>query len=254
MGAVRFGRQITTAFALACLLFASSASMADDGTLSPAQKDAVEDIVRQYLKDHPEVLVEAIQGLRAKQESDRRAQAQTALNTHAAALRNDPASPVAGNPNGDVTVVEFFDYRCGYCKRVYPSIMALLGEDQNVRYVLKEFPILGPESEFASRAAQAIWFSNQDKYMPFHQTLMTMKGNLTEGRVRGAAEKLGIAPNALRKAMADPRVADTLRANYALAKALGINGTPAFVIGNELVPGALDSAALKRLIGDARKG
>ena len=133
-------------------------------------------------------------------------------------------------------------------------LVSLLGEDPNIRYVFKEFPILGPESEFASRAAQAVWFEDQDKYVPFHHALMGMKGNLTEARVLREAENIGIDTERLRTAMASPEVTSALQSNYALAKALGINGTPAFVIGDELVPGALDIAALKRLIVDARKG
>lgn len=248
------GRLIVSAIALAALVFAGTASAAGDGPLSSAQKDAVENIVREYLKENPEILVEAIRALRTKQEEAKRQQAQAALVAHSAALRNDPASPVGGNLNGDVTIVEFFDYRCGFCKRVFPAIMTLLGEDPNIRYVFKEFPILGPESEFASRAAQAVWFEDQNKYMPFHHALMGMKGNLTEARVLKEAEKIGIDTERLRTAMASPEVTSALQSNYALAKALGINGTPAFVIGDELVPGALDIAALKRLIVDARKG
>ena len=254
MTVTKRGRPVISAVVLAALFFAGGASAADHGTMPPAEKAAIEDIVREYLKNNPEILIEAIQALRAKQEAARRQQARAALTAHTNKLRNDPASPVGGNPDGDVTVVEFFDYRCGFCKRVFPAIMTLLGEDPNIRYVLKEFPILGPESEFASRAALGIWFENRDKYMPFHRTLMAMKGDLTEARVLKEAEKFGIDIERLRTAMVSPQVTSALQSNYALAKALGINGTPAFVIGDELVPGALDLAALKRLIVDARKG
>ena len=165
-------------------------------------------------------------------------------------LLNDPASPVGGNPDGDVTLVEFFDYQCPYCKTIFPSIQALLAEDRNLRYVFKEFPILGKASVFAARAALAA--HRQGKYLEFHMAVMPAKGKLTEARVMRLAKTAGLDTDRLRRDMADGTIDDMIRRNLELASALNVNGTPAFVIGDKIVRGAIDLAALKKLISQAR--
>ena len=132
--------------------------------------------------------------------------------------------------------------------------MTLLESDGNIRYVFKEFPILGPASHVAARAALAAWNLDKDSYLPFHAAMMGARGRLTEARIMKIAEDNGIDGTALRRAMADPKIDAALKANTELASALGINGTPAFVIGGEIVPGAVDLASLRRLIEAARKG
>ncbi|NQU59375.1 MAG: DsbA family protein, partial [Rhodospirillales bacterium] len=145
-------------------------------------------------------------------------------------------------------------YRCGYCKKVFPTVQALLKEDGNIRYVLKEFPILGPVSVIASQAALAVWNNTPEKYMAFHTALMTARGQLSEERILSLAEDLDIDTAAIRKGMNDAVVSDELNKNMKLAQSLGIEGTPAFVIGQELAPGAIGMDELKRLISVARKG
>jgi len=167
---------------------------------------------------------------------------------------DDPLTPVGGNPKGNVTVVEFFDYRCGYCKRAHPTIKQLLAEDPSIRYLYKEFPILGDESVFASRAAVAAWLIAPAKYGGFHDALMAAQGALPAAKVMKIAAEAGLDTVALRRAMDDPRVAESLRANAEIARAVGINGTPAFIFGDELVPGAIDLAAMKQLVVQARGG
>ena len=166
-------------------------------------------------------------------------------------LLNDPASPVGGNPDGDVTLVEFFDYQCPYCKTIFPSIQALLAEDRNLRYVFKEFPILGRASVFAARAALAA--RRQGKYLEFHTALMPARGKLTETRVMRLAEKVGLDVDRLRRDMADGTIDDSIRRNRELARALDVNGTPAFVIGDTVVPGAVDIDTLRSLIARERQ-
>ncbi len=164
---------------------------------------------------------------------------------------NDPASPVGGNPDGDVTLVEFFDYQCPYCKRIFPSIQALLAEDRNLRYVFKEFPILGKESVFAARAALAA--QRQGKYLEFHMAVMTAKGKLTEARVMRLAKTAGLDVDRLRRDMADGTVDAMIRRNLDLADGLGIFSTPVFIIGDTQIPGAVEIDTLKTLIARARK-
>ncbi len=166
-------------------------------------------------------------------------------------LLNDPASPVGGNPDGDVTLVEFFDYQCPYCKKVLPSIQALLAEDRNLRYVFKEFPILGKASVFAARAALAA--HRQGKYLEFHMAVMPAKGKLTEARVMRLAKTAGLDTDRLRRDMADGTIDDSIRRNLELASALNVNGTPAFVIGDTVVPGAVDIDTLRSLIARERQ-
>jgi protein-disulfide isomerase len=166
-------------------------------------------------------------------------------------LLHDPNSPVLGNPRGAVTVVEFFDYRCPYCKQVEPALEALLGEDRQLRFVYKEFPVLGADSVTASRAALAA--KKQGKYDAFHRAMMTLKGQINEAAVFKTAESVGLDVERLKRDIASPEVARALKANTDLAEALDIRGTPAFVIGDEIVPGAIDLASLKQLIATARK-
>ncbi len=160
---------------------------------------------------------------------------------------------MAGNAEGDITIVEFFDYRCGYCKRVFPAIQELIETDGNIRYVFKEFPILGPDSMVAARAAQAVWFIDPDRYLDFHAALMGARGGLSEDRVLDIAAKAGLDRDAVKKGMDDPRVAEALADNLGLGRVLGVNGTPAFVIGGELVPGAIDLDAMKERVAEARR-
>ena len=164
-------------------------------------------------------------------------------------LRAHPLSPVSGNVEGDVTVVEFFDYQCGYCKRALPTMEALLETDPDVRVVWKEFPILGPVSDFAARAAMAS--ARQDLYLPFHLALMR-EPKLTEGKVLEIASKTGLDTARLQQDMEDPAIQAYLDETRALAREIGITGTPAFVIGGRLVPGVVDSARMKELVASAR--
>ena len=158
-------------------------------------------------------------------------------------------SPVSGNPKGDVTLVEFFDYQCGYCKRSLKPVKDLLETDRQLRIVWKEFPILGPVSRFAARAAMAS--EKQGRYLEFHVAVMGSRGKLTEDRVMDIAGSVGLDVQRLRREMDDPAIEEYLDETIRLARVLGIEGTPAFVIGDTLVPGAVGGARLKELIARA---
>ncbi len=213
-------------------------------------REAIERIVREYLLEHPEVIMEALQALEERQRTAQRQRASESLNARRSELVGDPATPVGGNPQGDVTVVEFFDYRCGYCKSVAPALKQLVKEDSKVRLVYKEFPILGPESILAARAALAA--GGQGKYVALHDALMTASESLTLPVILTIAGQVGLDTARLQKDMESPAILAVIQRNHELAQALGINGTPAFVVGSELVPGAVDLAALKRLVDQAR--
>lgn len=227
-------------------------SKAPARTFSPAEKQAFETLIRDYILNNPEVVIESIQSLRQREEKEGRDRAKVNLVKMREEILNDPATPVGGNPEGDVSIVEFFDYRCGFCKRVFPAVMEVLRTDKNVRYVFKEFPILGPDSVTAAKAALAAWTLDKGKYKSFHVALMGTKGALPESRVMRIAAKTGLDVEALKKAMNDPGIEEMIQKNLALAEALDINGTPAFIIGDEVIRGAIDLAALRRLVSQAR--
>ena len=161
-------------------------------------------------------------------------------------------SPVSGNPKGDVTLVEFFDYQCGYCKQSLKPVRDLLETDRQLRVVWKEFPILGPVSRFAARVAMAS--KKQGRYLEFHGAVMGSRGKLTEDRVMAIAGSVGLDIQRLRRDMEDPAIENYLDETIRLARVLGIRGTPAFVIGDTLVPGVVGGARLKEFIAKARSG
>ena len=214
-------------------------------------KKRIERIIREYLINNPEVLEEAIRALQAKREARRQTAARASIRKNRKQIYSDPEDPVGGNPNGDVTIVEFFDYRCGYCKRVAPVVEKALAKDKKIRLVYKEFPVLGPNSVLAARAALAS--RAQGKYLVFHKALMKAKISYDEASIMKIAALVGIDTARLKKDMQAPVIQAQIAKNHALARSLNIRGTPAFVIGDQLFPGALNPAQLARMIQQARK-
>jgi len=234
---------------LGSLGLATPAAAQDPAT--PLSREAVEAIVRDYLLKNPELIVESVRAFQQRQQTQEQERVAGVLAARRAELHQDPNAPVAGNPRGDVTVVEFFDYRCTYCKSVAPAVRQLLEQDPNVRLVYKEFPILGPESVVAARAALAA--RAQGKYVAFHNALMAAGGGpLTLAEVLRIAGQVKLDTARLQTDMDAPEIRALLQKNLALAQELGIRGTPAFVVGTEVVPGAMDLAALKELVARAR--
>ena len=220
---------------------------------SAAKISEIEKLVHDYIMTNPQVILDAVRAHQVAEEANAEAERQRQLVSMRDQLENAPTSPVSGNLNGDVTIVEFFDYRCGYCKRVHDTVIDTVKDDGNVRLVYKEFPILGPESIAASRAALGVFFNSKEKYVPFNDALMRSRGNLNEARVLEIAESIGFDPELVKKNMEDPRVNDELANTMALAEALNIRGTPAFVVNQTLVPGAVDAATFEGLIKSARE-
>ena len=238
--------------ALLAGLMAAPVRAQDDqaSNFSPAEEDAIRQLVRDYLLANPEVLMEAAQVYRERQQEMQQKQASQTLVMRREELDRDPDSPVIGNPDGDVVVVEFFDYRCPYCVRVAEDLREVVEDDGNIRLVMKEFPILGPESMVAARMALAA--EKQGKYEELHFAMMTVSGKLTEDKAFKIAEKIDLDMDQLRRDMEAPEIDAMLQRNFALAQALQINGTPAFVIGDEVVRGAIDMRALRQIVGQTR--
>jgi len=218
---------------------------------SSIQNKAIEKIVHDYLLAHPEVIVEAMHELEAREKAQSADKFDKALAGNRQQIYNDPGSFVAGNRVGDITIVEFFDYQCGYCKRAFGPLMQALESDSRIRLVLKEFPILGPTSITASRAVMAA--GRQGKYFEMHKALYESKGSLSDEKVIGIARDLGLDIKKLAADMKSPEIGKIIDRNYALADALGIEGTPAFIIGDKLYPGALDSERLEGILEEQRK-
>ncbi|WP_341705475.1 DsbA family protein [Ferrovibrio sp.] len=240
---------LAPAMLLAGLLAAAPVRAQQPAAFSAEQKKAIESVIRDYLLQNPEVLVEAMHALEARQQEKAAAQGRAAIAAHAKEIYDDGVSYVAGNPKGDVTIVEFFDYRCGYCKQVQPHIEALLKEDRNLRVVLKELPVLGPESVTAARAAVAALEQEKGaKYFAFHNAMMAFRGQLGEEAVLRMAKEAGLDVAKLKVAMQSPKTEAVLRANLSLADRLGIQGTPGFVIGDQLIPGAISLDSMRELV------
>ena len=215
------------------------------------QRQAIEGIIHDYLLHNPDVLIEALHGAEEKLNREADAKAVKALSDQRSEIFDDPATPVGGDPRGDVTIVEFFDYRCPYCKQVQPSLQALLKEDPKLRFLYKEMPVLGAPSVTAARAALAA--QRQGKYEAFHNAMMATKGQITDETVYKVAGSVGLDVDRLKQDMSAPDIQRALKTNLALADALNIRGTPGFIVGNHIVPGAVDLEALRNMVADARK-
>jgi protein-disulfide isomerase len=249
----RFTAALLSAAVLASPLVGQAQTSAPPAPQAGApDRAAVEQIIREYLLANPELLIEAMQELEKKQQARRQVGADKALAERKADIFDDPMAPVAGNPQGDVTIVEFFDYHCGYCKQVTPVLKKVLAEDKGLRVIFKELPILSENSRFAALAALAA--ARQGKYIEMHNTLMENKNQVTRERLTQIAGELKIDSKRLLKDMEDPQLAAHVDRNLDLARALNVTGTPGFLIGRKVVPGAIDYSTMKRLIAEARGG
>ena len=243
---------IRTAFiaasALSVLWLAPGARAADTNLPVPE----IEKIVRDYLMREPEVIYQAIQELQKRQQAAEAERQKATITERADEIFRSPLDPYAGPADGDVTLVEFFDYRCGYCRSMANNLRSLVDTDDNLRFVFKELPVLGPDSVVAAKAALAAAKIDHDKYYDFHMALMQSKDLGRETILTIAAGK-GYDRDALSAEMDAAWVQERLDANHALAESLGINGTPSFVIGSTLIPGAVDIGRLAQLVQDERK-
>jgi protein-disulfide isomerase len=239
---------VTCAFALPCSLpaFATGAGKA------PVTNEALQQAIHDYILAHPEVLIQSLRIAKENEEMRIAEQNKALVASLKKDLVDDPNAPVRGNRRGDVTVVEFFDYRCPVCRQVEPSLLALIKDDPGLRVVEKEFPILGPASVYAARAALAA--SRQGKYEQFHNAVMSKRPNFDEATVLKLAEDAGLALDRLKTDMNSPEVDAEIKRTAEIAEALRLDGTPAFIVGTELVPGATDLETLQALVDEARHG
>jgi protein-disulfide isomerase len=242
---------------LAPLLAAASIALAVPASaqsFSEPQRGEIEKIIKDYLIKHPEVLQEAMAELEKKQQMAEAEKARSAIKNHSEAIFNSPRQVTLGNPQGDVTFVEFFDYNCGYCKRALDDMMQLMAKDPKLKVVLKEFPVLGPNSTEAAKIAVAVRMQDKTgkKYLEFHQKLLTGRGQIDKARALAVAKEVGLDMARLEKDLKSDEIEATLSESMKLAEALGLNGTPSYVINNDVVIGAVGLAVLGQKIQAAR--
>ena len=236
------------AFVFAMLLLPATA-LAED-SFNDKQRAEIGQVVRQYLLDNPEILLEVSKELEIRQKAEEDKKREGALAANADAVFKSPHDLVAGNPKGDVTMVEFFDYNCGWCKKGLPEVMSLIENDKNLRLVMKEFPIFGGDSDYAAQAALA---SNaQGKYWEFHVALLSHEGKLTRETIDEIATAQGLDLDKLKSDMQSPKIAEIIAANQKLAQDHNITGTPAFIIDRTVVPGYLPVDGLMAAINEVR--
>ncbi len=244
---VRTRRKLAIA-ALALLLLPGFGQAADSFT--QGQRGEIVRILREALVKDPSILRDAVEALQTADRNQEAGAASAALNANRAALI-DPADPVAGNPAGDITIVEFFDIRCPYCKRLDAPMAELLKRDPQIRLIYKDLPVLGPPSMLGAKALLAA--QRQGRYEALRDALMHGDAQATKDGIRAEAERLGLDWARMSQDMDAPEIAARIQNNLHLASALGIQGTPAMVIGDTLIPGAVDLAELQRAVAGARR-
>jgi protein-disulfide isomerase len=249
---MHFFRPLTPA--LLALAFCAGAPSVSAQSFTDSQRSDIESIVRSYLVGHPEVLEEAMTELSKRQAAAEQAKHEATIAENATAIFNSPRGVVLGNKDGDVTFVEFFDYNCGYCKRAMADMLDLLKSDPKLKVVLKEFPVLSEGSVEAATVAIAARMQDPKKYLDFHTKLLGGRGPADKARAMAAAKDAGYDTARIEKDLSSPEVKATIEENLKLAEEMGLNGTPSYVIGKQIVVGAIGLDGLKQKIDVARCG
>lgn len=248
-----FPAALALALALPIMAPAQEQSRPGFADMSEAERDAFRNEVRAYLLEHPEVLMEAIEVLEARRDAAAKEADALAISNNYQQIFNNPDSWVGGNPEGDITLVEFSDYRCGYCKRAHPELKELLARDSNIRLVVKEFPILGPESTFAARIATAALDIDRSKYGALNDALMSFDGPLNETAVYQIASGVGYDIAVLKERASSGEIEARIADTYRLARELGLEGTPVFIIGKRIIRSYLPVDELQAVVAEARE-
>ena len=244
-----------TALLIAAALSLASPAVATAQTFSADQRQEIGTIVKEYLLAHPEVLQDVMAEVEKRQAAAEAEKHRTAVADNNATLFSSPHQVVLGNPHGNVTMVEFFDYNCGYCKRAMSDMLDLIKTNPNLKFVLKEFPVLGEGSVEAAHVAVAARMQDTTgkKYIEFHQKLLGGRGPADKARALAVAKDVGFDMARIEKDMSSDEVKKTIAESMKLAEALGVNGTPSYVVGDEVIVGAVGLDALKEKLAAERK-
>jgi len=247
--------RVAIALTAAVLLAAPAAAAAQTQTFSADQRREIEAIVKDFLLRHPEVMQDVMAELDKRQQEAEAEKHRAAVQENNATLFRSPHQVVLGNPQGSVAMVEFFDYNCGFCKRALTDMLELLKTDPNLKFVLKEFPVLGEGSVEAARVAIAVRMQDTSgkKYIEFHQKLLGGRGQADKARALAVAKEVGFDMARIEKDMGGDEAKKTIDENLKLADAIGVSGTPTYVVGDEVVVGAVGLDALREKIAAERK-
>ena len=228
----------------------TSKKSSTDKTVNKTEREITEKIIREYILANPSIIREALIALEAKDEKDKQQTIAENLKKFNSEIYTDPDSPVMGNKKGDVTIVVFSDYFCGYCRKTLPELKSFLAKDSAVRIIYKEIPIMGSPSQVAARAALAA--RRQGKFAEFHYALLE-SDDASDATMKSISKRLGLNYEVLKKDMDDPKIIESIERNLSLATAIGVNGTPAYLVGEQFIPGAIDAVALAKIVADERK-
>ena len=243
--------------ALFAVLLALPTASAQAQSFNDAQRGEIERIVKDYLLSHPELLQDVMNELEKRQAAAEAEKHRASVKEHSVEIFTSPRQVTLGNPQGDVTVVEFFDYNCSYCKRAMSDMLDLIKDDGKLKFVLKEFPVLGEGSIEAAQVAAAVRMQDKTggkKYLEFHQKLLGGRGQADKARALAAAKDVGLDVAQIEKDMASDEAKATIEENFKLAEALGLNGTPSYVVGSDVLVGAVGLNTLKEKVNGARCG
>lgn len=236
-------------------LMAAPVQAFDLTNMSDAEREVFRREVREYLLDNPQVIMDAVAVLEERNAANQENADLALVQNNADAIFGDDHSWVGGNPEGDITVVEFLDYRCGYCRKAYEDVKTLIQSDGNIRFIVKEFPILGQASLDSARYAMATKIAAGDEaYEAMHDALMAYKGDTGVASLSRLADGLGLDAQSITAALDDPQVDAAIRANHELAQVLSINGTPTFVFGDEMIRGYVPLTAMEQIVAEQRDG
>lgn len=238
------------------LALCGAPAVASAQSFNDAQRGEIQKIMKDYLLSHPEILEEVSAELTKRQAAAEAEKHAAAVTANANTIFNSPRGVTVGNKDGDVTFVEFFDYNCGYCKKAMTDMIEMMKDDPKLKVVLKEFPVLGPGSVEAAQVAVAVRMQDPTgkKYLAFHQNLLSGRGQADKARSMAAAKEAGLDMARLEKDFSSPEVRATIEENFKLAESMGMNGTPSYVIGKQVVIGAVGIDALKEKVAIARCG
>jgi protein-disulfide isomerase len=245
---------LRAALVVGALAFAPLAAAQTASPFNEQQRQAIGEIVRDYLLKNPELLQEVMGELEKRQAEQQQVAQASALKENRQTLLNAPHSIVGGNPQGDVTLIEFFDYNCGYCKKALADVRALAKADPKLRLVIKDFPVLGPDSVEASQVSLAV--KNQidgEKLFDYHVRLLESRGRVNGERALAVAKEMGLDTARIQKDMQAPEIRAALQENVGLGDKLGLTGTPAFIVGDEVISGAVGVEPLKQVVASVRK-
>lgn len=245
-------RSTFAVLALASVALSPLASAAQDKARTYTREE-IETIVKETLMKDPQVILDAVEQMQVRKQAEEQERSRQVIGAYKTSLFEDKESPVAGAEDADVTIVEFFDYNCGYCKRSMATVMKTLKEDPKVKFVFKEYPVLAPSSETAARASLAMYYLNPERYFDFHAALFQLGGKFDDKNILAVAEGMGADPAKFRETMKSARVTKHIEDTRELAAKMGASGVPAFVIGDDLFPGAISYEVMQRQIEIARE-